>query len=319
MGDVYVNGMEVCGKYGGGKMIAAMPDVCLSPPSPPAGPVPLPYPNFAVDSDTDQGSTTVLVGRKEVMLKDKSCFKKCTGDEAATKSLGQGTLTHVIQGKVYFISWSMDVEFEGENAVRHLDSTTSNHASPMANRSAPNKAVKKKKKKKIDCKKVLKKYPVQSYSDQAGDLPKNFQSHHVIQNSHFQYPRGTTVTEICAGYTEGDAPCIGLLGDTDPKTPHGKVSKMQKADAKSYRKRVREGGANPTYKEARADAKKQLMAKNPGPGLTAGEAECVLKAVDKKFREMCKKKSMSDTQLRAPGQRGKGFVAKVVKKARKPR
>ena len=137
MSNVYANGMEVCGKYGGGKMIAAMPDVCLSPPSPPAGPVPLPYPNFAQDSDTDDGSRTVVVGGKEVMLKDKSFFKKCKGDEAATKSLGQGTLTHVIQGKVYFISWSMDVEVEGENVVRHLDSTTSNHASPMANRAIP--------------------------------------------------------------------------------------------------------------------------------------------------------------------------------------
>lgn len=317
MSNVYANGMEVCGKYGGGKMIAAMPDVCLSPPSPPAGPVPLPYPNFAQDSDTDDGSRTVVVGGKEVMLKDKSFFKKCKGDEAATKSLGQGTLTHVIQGKVYFISWSMDVEVEGENVVRHLDSTTSNHASPMANRSAPNKAIKKKKKKKIDCKKVLKKYPVQSYNDQKGDLPDDFQSHHIIQNSHFQYPRGTTVKEVCAGYTEGDAPCIGLLGDTDPKTPHGKVSKMQKADAKRYRQRLREGGKNPSYKEARADAKKQLMAKNPGPGLTGQEAECVLKEVDKKFREMCKKKSMSDAQLRAPGQRGKGFVSQVAKGAGK--
>ena len=211
----------------------------------------------------------------------------------------------------------MDVELEGENVVRHLDSTTSNHASPMANRSAPNKAIKKKKKKKIDCKKVLKKYPVQSYDDQKGDLPPNYQSHHIIQNSHFQYPRGTTVTEICAGYTEGAAPCIGLLGDTDPNTPHGAVSQDQKAVAKAYRKRLREKGTNPSFKEARADAKKQLMKKNPGPGLTAAEAECVLKEVDKKFREMCKKKSMSDTQLRAPGQRGKGFVGKVVKKAGK--
>lgn len=313
MSDVYANGMEVCGKYGGGKMIAAMPDVCLSPPSPPAGPVPLPYPNFAQDSDTDDGSKTVIVGGKEVMLKDKSFFKKCTGDEAATKSLGQGTLTHVIGGKVYFISWSMDVEFEGENVVRHLDSTTSNHASPMANRSAPNKAIKKKKQKKFDCKKILKKYPVQSYNDQKDDIPADCQSHHVIQNSHFQYPRGTTVTEICAGYSEGEAPCIPLQGDTDPKTEHGGASKRQKADAKGYRDRVKKGGSNPKFKEARADAKRQLMAK-PKPGMTAKEAECILKEVDKKFREMCKKKSMSETQLRAPGQRGKGFVAQAVKK-----
>ena len=43
------------------------------------------------------------------MLKDKSYYKKCTGDEAATKSLGQGVITHTLTGKVYFISWCMDV------------------------------------------------------------------------------------------------------------------------------------------------------------------------------------------------------------------
>ena len=34
---------------------------------------------------------------------------------------------------MYFISWSMDVKFEGENVVRHLDMTTHNHASPITN------------------------------------------------------------------------------------------------------------------------------------------------------------------------------------------
>jgi hypothetical protein len=41
------------------------------------------------------------------------------------------------KGKVYFISWSIDVKFEGENAVRHLDMTTNNHASPLANEAVP--------------------------------------------------------------------------------------------------------------------------------------------------------------------------------------
>jgi hypothetical protein len=79
----------------------------------------------------------VKISGEEAMLKDKSFYKKCTGDEAATKSLGQGTITHSLGGKVFFISWSMDVEFEGENVVRHLDMTSSNHASPVANESVP--------------------------------------------------------------------------------------------------------------------------------------------------------------------------------------
>jgi hypothetical protein len=71
------------------------------------------------------------------MLKNKSYFKKCSGDEAATKSLGQGVVTHTIGGKVYFAAWSANVRAEGENVVRHLDLMTSNHASPMANESVP--------------------------------------------------------------------------------------------------------------------------------------------------------------------------------------
>ena len=37
-------------------------------------------------------------------------------------------VTSVNKGKVYFNAWSMDVKFEGENIVRHLDITTHNHA-----------------------------------------------------------------------------------------------------------------------------------------------------------------------------------------------
>ena len=127
--EVYANGRAFAAKAGDGKVTAATPDVCLSPPSPPAGPAPVPYAVSSFDSDTTDGSKTVKIAGKEVMLKDKSSFKKCTGDEAATKGLGMGVITHNITGPVYFVAWSQDVEVEGENAVRHLDMTTSNHAS----------------------------------------------------------------------------------------------------------------------------------------------------------------------------------------------
>jgi len=126
---VFANGMEIACKVSGGKTTAAMPDVCLSPPTPPAGPVPIPYPNTAMASDTDNGSKTVQIGGDEVMLKDQSCFKKSTGDEAATKSLGMGVVSHQIQGTVAFVAWSMDVKFEGANVPRHLDLTLHNGAS----------------------------------------------------------------------------------------------------------------------------------------------------------------------------------------------
>jgi hypothetical protein len=130
---VYANGMEIACKAAAGKTAAAFPDVCLSPPSPPAGPVPIPYPNTAYASDTTKGSKTVMISGQEVMLKDKSTFKKSTGDEAATKSLGMGVVTHQITGEVSFTSWSMDVKIEGENVDRHLDMTLHNEQCMPAN------------------------------------------------------------------------------------------------------------------------------------------------------------------------------------------
>ncbi|MDX2148816.1 MAG: PAAR-like domain-containing protein [Planctomycetota bacterium] len=129
--EVYANNMAVSCKSGSGKSICAMPDVCLTPPPPPAGPIPIPYPNTGMASDTSSGSKDVKIKGKEVMLKDKSFFKKSMGDEAATKSQSMNVITHQIQGKCYFKAWSMDVKIEGENAVRHLDIMTHNHASEV--------------------------------------------------------------------------------------------------------------------------------------------------------------------------------------------
>jgi hypothetical protein len=52
-------------------------------------------------TDTSDGSKSVEISGKEVMLKDTSCFKKSTGDEAATKSQGMNVITHQITGKCY--------------------------------------------------------------------------------------------------------------------------------------------------------------------------------------------------------------------------
>src|SRR3954469_14440388 len=81
---IFANGREVACKAGSGKTICAMPDVCFTPPENPATPpgVPVPYPNTALASDTTDGSKTVMISDKEVMLKNKSHFKKSTGDEA---------------------------------------------------------------------------------------------------------------------------------------------------------------------------------------------------------------------------------------------
>jgi len=127
--EVYANGLEVACKAAAGQSVCAFPDVCLSPPTPPAGPVPLPYPVTGFAKDTTNGSTSVQISGKEILLKNQSYLSKCTGDEAATQGLPKGVVTHALSGKVYFQAWSMDVKVEGKNVTRHFDITTHNHMS----------------------------------------------------------------------------------------------------------------------------------------------------------------------------------------------
>jgi hypothetical protein len=134
--EVYANGREVSCKAAAGKSICAFPDVCMTPPQTPATPpgVPIPYPNTGMASDCSDGSKNVKISGEEVLLKDKSYFKKSMGDEAGCAPM-KGVISHKIQGKIYFTSWSPDVKFEGENVVRTMDLTTHNHGSN------PNEAV----------------------------------------------------------------------------------------------------------------------------------------------------------------------------------
>lgn len=138
--NVYANKNAVAAKAGLGKVIAAFPDVCMSPPAPPAGPVPIPYPNTSFARDLKAGSKTVMVGGKPLALQDQSYYKSSPlGNEAATRSFGASVVTHQITGETYFAAWSMDVKVQGKNVCRHLDLTTSNHASqPGATPPNPN-------------------------------------------------------------------------------------------------------------------------------------------------------------------------------------
>ena len=131
---VYAHNNMIACKAADGKTVAATPDVCFTPPLTPATPpgVPIPYPNTAMASDTTDGTKTVMISGKEVMLKDKSCFKTSTGDEAGSAPK-HGVVTSKIKGKANFCAWSMDVKFEGENVPRHLDITLHNEASLPAN------------------------------------------------------------------------------------------------------------------------------------------------------------------------------------------
>jgi len=125
--DVFANGREVSACKDDNQILGAMPDVCMSPPSPPAGPIPIPYPNFAKAADTNDGTRDVKIGGDQAGIKSDSNFKQCNGDEAATKSFGANVGSHCIQGKTVAQAWSFDVKFEGKNALRLMDLTTNNN------------------------------------------------------------------------------------------------------------------------------------------------------------------------------------------------
>lgn len=105
----------------------AFPDVCLSPPPPPTGPVPVPYTNKDAASDLSSGSTSVLIEGNPTALKDKSYMSTSTGDEGGTQ--GGNVITHKTKGKGYFKFWSFDVKIEGLNVDTHTDPQAQNCAS----------------------------------------------------------------------------------------------------------------------------------------------------------------------------------------------
>jgi hypothetical protein len=132
--NVFANNSEVAAKSSMGQSVAAFPDVCFTPPQTPATPpgVPIPYPNTGMARDTTDGSKKTKIKNKEIILKNKSYYKTSYGDEAGCAPK-KGFVTSKNKGKVYYISWSMDVKVEGENVARHMDLTTHNHASPLPN------------------------------------------------------------------------------------------------------------------------------------------------------------------------------------------
>ena len=112
---VGVNNLTVVHQSSNG-ISMAFPDVCKTPS--PAGPIPIPYPNIAMSSDTAQGSQTVKCDGNPICLKDSN-FKMSTGDEAG--SAGGGVASNKIKGKAEFVNFSFDVKVEGKNVPRALD------------------------------------------------------------------------------------------------------------------------------------------------------------------------------------------------------
>jgi hypothetical protein len=81
---IFVNRNQISGKQSGGKSVVGYPDVCKTPPSSPAGPVPVPYPNTSFSKDTQSGSKKIKVKGKEIKVKNKASIPRSEGDEAPT-------------------------------------------------------------------------------------------------------------------------------------------------------------------------------------------------------------------------------------------
>lgn len=111
---VGVNSLSVVHAASGG-VTTAFPDVCKTPT--PAGPVPIPYPNVAMASDTAQPSKQVKCDGNPICLKDSN-FAVSTGDEAGSAG---GVASGKIKGKAEFVLYSFDVKVEGKNVARALD------------------------------------------------------------------------------------------------------------------------------------------------------------------------------------------------------
>jgi uncharacterized Zn-binding protein involved in type VI secretion len=109
---------------GSGGFGVAPGDVCLTPPPPPTGPVPVPYVNSLSASDLVQGSKTVKIDGEPTALEDTSYVSTSTGDEAGTQ--GGNVVTHKTKGKGYFKRWSSTTMVEGKGVCRHGDTMGQN-------------------------------------------------------------------------------------------------------------------------------------------------------------------------------------------------
>lgn len=101
---------------GSGGMSMVFPDVCKTP-APPAGPIPIPYPNIGKSSDTSSGTKKVKVDGKMGMVKGAK-YSMSAGDEAG--SVG-GVISSKVKGECEYMMYSFDVKFEGKNVCRMGD------------------------------------------------------------------------------------------------------------------------------------------------------------------------------------------------------
>ncbi len=111
----FVNFRGIAHKGSGG-MSMVFPDVCKTP-APPAGPIPIPYPNIGQASDTSGGPSAVTTDGQMPMVKGAK-YSRSSGDEAGTVG---GVMSSCNMGECEFMMYSFDVKFEGNNVCRMGD------------------------------------------------------------------------------------------------------------------------------------------------------------------------------------------------------
>lgn len=112
MPTVFANSRGVVHKQSGG-MSTVFPDVCKTPT--PGGPVPIPYPNVGMASNTTSGPTKVKTDGQMPMVKGAK-YAMTSGDEAG--NAGGGVASNSFKGEAEFMMYSFDVKFEGKNVCR---------------------------------------------------------------------------------------------------------------------------------------------------------------------------------------------------------
>lgn len=267
MGDVYANGLEISGKAVSAKTIAAMPDVCFTPPENPATPpgIPIPYPSFGMADDSENGTGTVFIGGKTVNIKNKSDESKTSGTEAGCAAK-KGVITSKNTGKKYFNSWSSDVKFDGEPVIRFSDLATHNHASPIGN-TPPWVEICKLNPRVTECAKILNDLGMQVHrhgdnpcktaaEEAAGKKPVK-ESEHFFENQMLQKARGGPNHKNFPGYDVNEAPCVCMTA--------------RHKDAKGFGERGVDSKKGTPHYEKTADMR-EYLAKNESPQPTVGAA-----------------------------------------------
>jgi len=112
---VFANKKSIVHAGDGLKFVAAAPDVCKTPS--PGGPIPVPYPNFAMSSDRGDGTKTVKIEGKSVAVKGAK-LKTSTGDEAGTA--GGGIVSSKTRGAVKWLLTNPPIGGVGDQFAHEL-------------------------------------------------------------------------------------------------------------------------------------------------------------------------------------------------------